>query len=91
MRFSPRVGPWRYRSVIKIDRGDGVTSWAVRQLYALLAEPHESMPDAREWRAAAMLDLMQSMLRLRDGDASPTKSTVHTLSRAIRKACSASA
>ncbi|AOI59113.1 helix-turn-helix domain-containing protein [Burkholderia diffusa] len=80
--FEARVGPWRYRSVIKIDRRDGVTSWAVRQLYALLGEPHESMPDARERRAAAMLDLLQSMLRLRDGGASPTKSTVHTLSRA---------
>ncbi|TGN99488.1 helix-turn-helix domain-containing protein [Burkholderia sp. USMB20] len=80
--FEAHVGPWRHRSVVKIDRDDGVTSWAARQLYALLAEPHQSMPDARERRAAAMLDLMRSMLRLRDGDASPTKSTVHTLSRA---------
>lgn len=80
--FDARVGPWRHRSVIKIDRGDGVTSWAARQLYALLAGPHEATADARESRAAAMLDLVHAMLRLRDGDASPTKSTVHTLSRA---------
>ncbi|WP_175762398.1 helix-turn-helix domain-containing protein [Burkholderia anthina] len=80
--FEARVGPWRYRSVVKIDRGDGVTSWAVQRMYALLAEPYETAPAAREQRATTMLDVMQSMLRLRDGDASPTKSTVHTLSRA---------
>ncbi|KWF67738.1 helix-turn-helix domain-containing protein [Burkholderia pseudomultivorans] len=83
--FEARVGPWRYRGVVKIDRDDGVTSWAARQIHALLAEPHSpahEAHDGRERRAAAVLDLVRSMLRLRDGDASPTKSTVHTLSRA---------
>ncbi|MCM3523380.1 hypothetical protein M3677_17365, partial [Curtobacterium sp. P97] len=80
--FEARVAPWRYRSLVKIDRDDGVASWAVRQVVALLAAPQEPTHDARERRAAAILELVQSMLRLRDGDASPTKSTVHTLSRA---------
>ncbi|WP_081073612.1 helix-turn-helix domain-containing protein [Burkholderia cepacia] len=80
--FGIWVGPWRYRGLVKIDRRDGITSWAAEQLYALIAEPHELTQDACERQAKAALDLVRLMMRLRDGDMSITKSTAHTLSRA---------
>ncbi|KVN26020.1 AraC family transcriptional regulator [Burkholderia pyrrocinia] len=80
--FEAHVAPWRYRGLVKIDSRDGVTAWAARQIHTLLAQPHDPAPHAREQRAAQVLELVQSMLRLNDGDVSSSKSTIHTLWRA---------
>jgi AraC-like DNA-binding protein len=80
--FEAHVGPWRYGGLVKIDRSDGVNSWAAQQIYRLLGQRHDPESPAREQIAAKVLELVQSMLRIHDGDASLTKSTINTLWRA---------
>ena len=80
--FESAIGPWRYNSLLKIDHADGVSRWAIQQVYDLLRETPENALRDREDIATCVLDRLRSALLIGDSFLPTTKSTIHTLQRA---------
>lgn len=76
--FESEVGDWQYKKLLKIDNNDGLAGWCAQAIHR--AFDSEELP--REQRAAQILELLSTALRINHDELSTTRSSLGSLWRA---------